>query len=337
MKDYIHGALIALVLMLAACGGGGGGGGTTDLLPPPGPAPVPTSTDYASVALAGELLTYTLDTSKLTYSYTITDSAYGLNGKSGSGTLSKNTDGSYSPSGIPNAKVVVLPNGLLLGAIREVINGATTTIPVLGMSSPVTSIAAGAGIYNFVQRSCLSGACSSSYGTIQINADATWMSCPSGNIASGCTGSTYTGTLNSLGNGRWQVLQSGAGIGTAIAFNSNGQNVLILDLKDTRAGGFGVGMLVGSTQQAMATTQTDGTWVAAGTNGGWGVFNATGTMLAQQMMNGMPSTNTTTVTFNSPWVGMATTASGGHGLLAGTGVYAYENTGGYAEIGVKLN
>lgn len=335
MNDYVRGVLIALVLMLAACGGGGGGGG--DSVQDVVPAPMPTSTDYTAMALAGELLTYTLDTTKLTYSYTITDSMYGLNGKSGSGTLTLNSNGTYSPSGIPNAVVAVLPNGLLLGAIRETINGATTTIPILGMSSPVTSIAAGAGIYNFVQRSCLSGACSSNYGTVQINPDATWTSCPSGNIATGCTGSTYTGTLNSLGGGKWQVLQAGTNIGTAIAFNSDGQNVLILDLKDTRAGGFGVGILVGSTQQAMATTQTDGTWVAAATNGAWGVFNATGTTLAYQTINGLPSTTTTTVTFNSPWAGLATAAAGGRGLLAGTGVFAYENAGGYAEIGVKLN
>ena len=119
--------------------------------------------------------------------------------------------------------------------------------------------------------------------------------------------------------------------------NSSGQNVVMLDLKDARTGGFGVGLLVGSLQQAIDTTKTDGTWVSASTTGQWGVFTASGGKINFSTINGAPSTATNTLTFNSPWIGMGTTASGGYGLLAGTGVYLYEGTGGYAELGVKIN
>lgn len=323
-----------IVLLLAGCGGSGGGSST------PAAATTTTTatpTSYTSAAMAGELLTYTLDTTNLTYSYTITDSQYGLTGKTGSGTLVKNSDGTYSPAGISNAKIAVLPNGLLLGAIRETINGTLTTIPIYGMSNPVTDLASGAATYNFVQRSCLSGVCTSYYGTFQISATGTWTSCPSGNLTTGCSGTTNSGTLNSLGSGKWQVLSGATDIGTAIMNNSSGQNVAILDLKDTRAGGFGVGVLVGSSQLSINATQTNGTWVAASTTGQWGTFSASGSNISYSMVNGLPSTATTTLTFDSPWTGMGTTTSGGHGLLAGTGVYLFENTGGYAEMGIKIN
>ena len=332
---------IGSVFVLVGCGARAGVGQDEAPGSPGGPilpaAPAPVVTTFAAVAMAGELLTYSLDATNLTYSYTITDSQFGLNGKSGSGTLVKNSDGTYSPAGISNAKVVVLPNGLLLGAIRETIGGVLTTIPIYGISNPVSDLASGAGTYNFVQRSCLSGTCTSYYGTFAIKSDATWTSCPSGNLNTGCPGSTNSGTLNSLGAGRWQVLSGGTDIGTAVVLNSSGQNVVILDLKDSRTGGFGVGLLVGSLQQAIDTTKTDGTWLSASSTGQWGVFTATGGKINFLTINGTSSTATNTLTFDSPWIGMGTTASGGHGLLAGTGVYAYENSGGYAELGVKIN
>ena len=327
---------LSFIVSLVSCGGGGGSNSVTTSAAPAA-TPVPVVTSFTAVAMPGEMLTYSLDSTNLTYSYSITDSQYGLNGKTGSGILVKNSDGTYSPAGISNAKIVILPNGLLLGAIRETISGVLTTIPIYGMSSPVSDIASGAATYNFVQRTCLSGACNSAYGTFVIKSDATWSSCPSGDITKGCLGTINSGTLNSLGAGKWQVLSGATNIGTAIMMNSSGQNVVILDLKDTRVGGYGVGFLIGSSQQAIDSTKTDGTWVAASTTGAWGVMAASGAKLSSMSVNGMASTATSTLTFDSPWIGMATAASGGHGLLAGTGVYVYENTGGYAELGVKIN
>ena len=113
--------LFGSVFVLVGCGARAGVGQDETPGSPGGPilpaAPAPVVTNFTAVAMAGEVLTYSLDATNLTYSYTITDSQFGLAGKTGSGTLVKNSDGTYSPAGISNAKVIVLPNGLLLAWI----------------------------------------------------------------------------------------------------------------------------------------------------------------------------------------------------------------------------
>jgi hypothetical protein len=315
---------LGLATLLVSCGGGSGSSDAT-------------GTKFTSVAMAGELLDYTIDTVKLTYSYTITESQFGLNGKTGSGTLVRNADGSYSPSGVPNARVVVLPNGLMLGAVRERFGAAVITVPIIGLSSPVTTLSALAADYNYIHRNCLLAVCGASHGTFRINAGGTWSSCRDGNVAAGsCTGSAATGTLESLGGGLWRVMDGSTNIGTAIGFASGGQNVIILDLKDVRPAGFGVGMLVGGQQTTMTTAQTDGTWIAGTSGGHWGVFTASGNTLTLNLLDGIPLSLPTTFTPNSPWTGLATTGAGGVGFLAGTGVYVLQTAGGDAEIGIKI-
>ncbi len=312
-----------IAALLASCGGGGGSDAS--------------GTKFTSVAMAGELLDYTIDTTHLTYSYTITESQFGLNGKTGSGTLVRNADGSYSPSGVPNARVVVLPNGLLLGAVRESFGASVVTVPIVGLSNPVTTLAAIAGDYNYIHRNCLLAVCGASHGTFQISAAGTWTSCRSGNVAAGiCAGASASGTLVSLGNGRWQVMDGSTNIGTALGFASSGQNVILLDLKDVRPGGFGVGMLVGGQQTAMTTAQTDGTWIAGTSTGHWGVFTSSGTTITVTLLDGIAVNLPTTFAPNSPWTGLATTAAGGVGFLAGAGVYVLETAGGGAELGIRL-
>jgi hypothetical protein len=318
------GALGAAAL-LVSCGGGGGDTASA------------SSTRFTSVAMAGELLDYTIDTANLTYSYTITESQFGLTGKTGSGTLVRNADGSYSPSGVPNARVVVLPNGLLLGAVRERFGASIVTVPIIGLSNPVTTLATIAGDYNYIHRNCLLSVCGASHGTFQINAGGTWSSCRNGNLAAGsCAGASAAGTLVSLGNGLWRVMDGNTNIGTAIGFNSGGQNVIVLDLKDVRPAGFGVGMLVGGQQVTMTPAQTDGTWIAGSSGGHWGVFTTSGTTITLNLLDGVAVNVATTFTPNSPWTGLATTAAGGVGFLAGTGVYVLETAGGDAELGIKI-
>lgn len=313
----------ATAALVASCGGG---------------SSTPTSgTTFTSVAMAGELLDYTIDTTNLTYSYTITESQFGLTGKTGSGTLVRNADGSYSPSGVPNARVVVLPNGLLLGAVRERFGASVITVPIVGLSSPVTTLDAIAGDYNYIHRNCLLAVCGASHGTFRIAAGATWTSCRGGNVAAGpCSGASASGTLESLGNGLWRVMDGATNIGTALGFASGGQNVVLVDLKDTRSSGFGVGMLVGGQQTPMTTAQTDGTWIAGTSAGHWGVFTASGTTITLNLLDGVPVNFPTTFTPDMPWTGLATTAAGGVGFLAGTGVYVLETAAGGAELGIKL-
>jgi hypothetical protein len=319
---------VLLAACLAALLGSCGGGGSSS----------PSGTTFTAVAMAGELLNYTIDTTNLTYTYTITESQYGLSGKTGSGTLVRNGDGSYSPSGVPNARVVVLPNGLLLGAVRERFGAALITVPIVGLSSPVTSLATLAADYNYIHRNCLLAVCGASHGTFRVGAGGTWSSCRNGNIAApgGCSGSSANGTLESLGNGLWRVMEGSTNIGTAIGFASAGQNVIILDLKDVRPGGFGVGMLVGGQQVDLTPAMTDGTWIAGTSTGHWGVFTASGTTITLTLLDGVPVNLPTTFTANSPWRGLATTAAGGIGFLAGAGVYVLETARGDAELGIRL-
>ena len=319
-------AIAGVAFTLASCGGGGS-------------SDTAAGVKYTAVAMAGELLDYTVDATNLTYTYTITESQFGLNGKTGSGTLTRNLDGSYSPSGIPNARIVILPNGLLLGAVRERFGSAIVTVPIIGLSNPVTDVAAIRGDYNYIHRNCALSVCGASHGTFQINANGTWTSCRDGNIGGGgsCAGTATNGTLVSLGNGLWRVMDGGStNIGTAIGFNSGGQNVVIVDLKDTRPGGFGIGMLVGGQQTPMTTAQTDGMWIAGSSTGNWAVFTASGANITVNVFDGIAVNATTTFTADSPWIGMATTAQGGVGFLAGTGVYVLETANGHAELGVKL-
>ena len=59
VRGHLTWLLVALGPLLASCGGGG----TSS-----------AATQYTSVAMAGELLSYTIDPVALTYSYTITES-----------------------------------------------------------------------------------------------------------------------------------------------------------------------------------------------------------------------------------------------------------------------
>jgi len=293
---------------------------------------------FTSVAMAGELLDYTLDPVNLTYTYTITDSQFGLNGKTGSGTLTRNLDGSYSPSGAPNVRIVILPNGLLLGAVRERFGTAVVTVPIIGLSNPVSTVSSLAGTYNYMHRGCVTGVCFGLVGTFTIAANGGWSSCPGANPgAAACPAGGHSGMLNPLGNGRWQVMDGSTEVGTAIGFNSGGQNVLLIDLKDQRtSGGFGIGIVVGSQQALLTAGQTDGTWIAGTTGGNWAVFTASGTTTHVSSFDGVPVDLNGSFTANAPWLGMATGSGGGVGFLAGTGVYVLETANGYAEIGVKL-
>lgn len=296
------------------------------------------STNYRSVAMAGDLIDYSLDTTNLTYGYTITESEFGLAGTTGGGTLTRNADGSYTPSGAPGSRVVVLPNGVMLGAVRERFGPVEITVPVIGLKNPVTTIDALAADYNYVQRGCASAVCSVSLGTLRIDAAGAWSSCRDGNIVAGaCTGTAASGTLEPRGTGQFR-LRSGDGtdIGTVFGFDAAGQKGLVVDLKDRRAGGFGVGLLVGGQQAAMTSTMTDGAWVAAMSSGEWILFSANGGEIAISEYGGVPVDLKVAFATNDPWAGMAKTAWGDAGFIAGSGVYMLMTLSGEIELGVKL-
>jgi hypothetical protein len=210
------------------------------------------------------------------------------------GSAARNADGSYTPSGVPNERIVAQPNGLLLGAVRERFGGdAADRRPKRTGDEPGRD-------RRRLQRRL---------------------------------GERHARVARQRAQA---VMDGSTNIGTALGFASAGQHVILLDLKDTRPAGFGVGMLVGGQQVPMTTAQTDGTWVAGTSTGHWAVFTASSNTITVNQLDGVAVNVATTLTANSPRTGMATTANSGVGFLAGAGVYVLETAGGEAELGIKL-
>lgn len=296
-------------------------------------------TRYRSVGMTGEAIDYRVDAAGRGYEYSITDSASGLAGKTGAGTLAANADGTYTPSGVVNSRVAVLANGIMLGAVRERFGDADATMPFIGLRDTVRTMAALAAQYNYVHRGCSTATtCDASYGTLRIHSDGAWNSCREGNMAAGaCTGAVDSGTLESLGDGEWRVKSAdGSVIGTATGFDGPGQKLFVLKLKDARGNGFGNGMLIGGEQGLMTAEIADGTYIAGMNNGIWFQFTGKGNEINITHLDFQPMELKLTVTPNAPWTGMTTTAWGEIGFISAAGLYLLKTPGGDLELGVKL-
>lgn len=324
-------ALVATTL-LSACGGGEGESGA-----PLGSVASPIN--FQSVATGGELVSYTVDTTSLTYSYNIIESAYGKTGAIGSGKLTRNLDGTYTPSGF-TGKIAVLESGLLLGAIYEDLNndGTKEVVPVLGVSNPVNSIADAAGTYNFVSRQCGVG-CTNFYGTVKVNTDGTWQSCVGANLAVQgytCQSSMSGGTTN-LSAGRATLTSNGVNAGSMLVFKdaASNQKVVLIDLNGATS--LGKGAIFGASQSLPASA--DGNWSYLHTDGGIGAVNVTGTSFTDVGKTGSGVSYGPTVgtlTLNQPWNGFVTTSNGALILPAGSGFYAgYFGTYSSMSVGLK--
>lgn len=309
------------VALLASCGGGD------------------EPTRYRAVGMTGDAIDYRVDTAALSYEYAITDSSSGLAGNTGSGSLTRNADGTFTPSGVDNSRVAALANGIMLGAVRERFGDADATMPFIGLRNTATTTAALAAQYNYVHRGCSTATtCDASYGTLRIAADGSWSSCREGNMAVGaCTGAVDGGTLEPLGNGEWRVRSGdGSDIGTATGWDGAGQKLFVLKLKDARGTGFGNGILIGGEQALMTAEISDGTYIAGMNNGVWFQFTGKGTEVNITHVNFLPMDLTLTVTPNAPWTGMTTTAWGEIGFISAAGLYLLKTPGGDLELGVKL-
>jgi len=275
---------------LISCGGGGGSSSTSNS----------STTSYTSAAQVGEILNFkiTNDSSgtPISYSYTITKSSFGCDLSTaschtGNGSLTKNNDGTYNMSQFPDSHLYILQNGLLFGAIQVPINGISTTVPIVGMQSPSTSIAdfadVNGGYYNFVSLECstpggVNGTCKTNMGSAQILTDGTFVSCSTFNLADqtgginsgNSTNCVYPtneskGKLISNGDGTWNIQFTNDNgttyydAGTFIAFKdpSTGQRVAIFDIKDQVKGGYGE--IVAASQLSLTTSSIVGkTWYA---------------------------------------------------------------------------
>jgi len=297
-----------------------------------------STTSFTASAGAGEILTFTVDTTALTYSYTVTASSYGLTGEAGSGTLTKNSDGSYTPSEFPTSRIQVYQNGIMVGAVTFDINGQTVNAPVVGVSSPITSVASLAGTYNFLGETCEGpmassstgvGVCNTVYGTLVIDSTGTYEACSGANLTTdtGCGAGTLTsGDVVSAGNGLFEFNRTGTAFVDVTNANyllasaaPNGQNVLIIDTNDSAVDGYGYGHLVGSTQTStIDTANAPGTWTWNANNGDSGTFDLTCSSSTE-----CASSSGANVTLGTPWAGLGTVTNvyDYYVLLAGSGVY----------------
>ena len=326
-----HLTLSIALLALAACGGGGGGGSST--------APISNGTTFQAVASEGELVSYTVDTSAMTYSYKIIESAYGKTDVTGNGKLTRNSDGTYTPSGF-NGKVAILDSGLLLGAIYEDLNndGTREVVPIIGMSNPVTSLAEAADTYNFISRQCTSS-CTNYFGTVKVNADGTWSSCVGANLAApnpSCQASA-SGAATGISSGRATLTLNGVAGGSMLIFKDpiTNQKAVLLDLNGKT--GLGKGAIFAGSQTLPANA--DGNWTYLHTNGSNGVVTVSGTGFTDsgRLSNGASyGPLSGSLTRNAPWSGFVTTDTGSIIIPAGSGLYAsYFGAKSSMSIGVK--
>ena len=343
MKKLNYFASLMLLLLIASCGGGSKSNSTSGF----------TET-YMASASAGELLSYNINTSNLTYSYTITKSSFGCEFTSaachsGSGSLIKNADGSYSPSDSPSSKIHALQNGLLVGNILLTVGGNSVRVPIVGVSKPVTTTAAMAGTYNFMTLKCDLARinCSTNHGTATISADGSYTTCAGHDIitdAAGCPNggvNNTQGNITSLGGGLWQFKSSSPLISSDnnyfLAFNApNGQTVAVIDFNDPNVYGYGQGVM--STKAATTTSGNTGTYITSSNFGD--------SDLVSVLSNNTTSTGSV-ISQNTPWDGMATVSSNaqqpGYAMLAGNGVFTYHNSSikvgniEFFQVGLKMN
>jgi hypothetical protein len=337
MRSFKCLSLFIIGLLLVGCGGSSTETAST--------SSTSTATVYNAAASEGELMEYSLDETNLTYSYKITSSAVGLDSSTRTGTLTKNADGTYTPSTATNAKVLILPNKLAIAATKLTINGVDRYTLIAGI--PTTSnvqFSDIAGTYNYVSLQCLTTACNNStgdpesaYGTFNISTSGSWVECTRSNYTaspSACAGRD-SGTLNSLGNGKFQIISGSTDMGTAMFYHSpTGQKIMVVDLKNyLGSGSYGRGMIFGVPQVAADLDGIlDGKYHWNNTLGASGWVSVVGPNYTHS------SDNTGSFTANSPWTGMVGT-TGGYGMMADEGVYMWTSNHAdhdtFLEIGTK--
>ena len=341
-----YGRLCFLVFFLVACGGGSstGGGGVSGF-----------QQSYTSSAAIGELITYAVDTQTMTYSFVVVKSQYGCElvsspCHSGNGSLVKNTDGSYTPSGSPTSRIFALKSGLLVGTIKL---GAMPETPLIGVPNPITTAAGLAGIYNYITVQCptksngLMVGCHSYYGTLSVAVTGntvTYSTCQSDDIsnpARNCGGVT-SGSGSVDAGGRWTFLRTGStSENYMVAFvANNGQKVAYIDFNDP--GGYGYGQ---ATMSEKVSLQPSG---YAANAGDWYVTSLTpgsdsSTLKTTSYADGSVSSGGT-MTLNTPWDGFLinSTDPSGKFIISGGGVFTY---GGWTDnqgrakymLGMRMN
>jgi len=318
--------ILASSLFLMGCGENGedsttsttGGDSTT---PTTGEETV-TAKEFNSSGSLGELLTYTIDTTAMTYSYEIVESEFGLEGTSGSGTLVPNQDGTYSPSDDRDIHLTLLPNTLIVGGADITVGDVDTFMLFAGVPALETGYTPAeiAGIYNYVVFECDDpldgGVCTSGYrsyyGTFEIVKLNTWQACSQGNLSDEenvlCIGGIMNGSWEDEGDGVISIKYGFTEIGKAMLLPSSaGGKVIVIDYKDRQDAGPGI--LVGVKQQDISGEDLSGKYHYNSDDGGYGdveVFDDDTYSGSYTGPDGSEQTTRGNLDANSPWEGWLT-------------------------------
>jgi len=283
-----------------------------------------TAQKFNSSGSLGELLTYTIDTTAMSYSYEIVQSEFGLQDTSGSGLLIPNQeDGTYSPYDNQDIHLILLPNTLLVGGVDVTVDDVDTFMLFAGVPALETGYTPAeiAGTYNYVVFECDdpldSGVCTSGYrsyyGTFEIDEFGTWRACGEGDLtdvtSNPCSGDIMTGNWTDEGGGIISVTYGSTEIGKVMLLPSGaGGKIIVLDFKDRQDAGPGI--LIGVKQQDISGEDLSGKYHYNSDDGGHGdveVDNAANTYSGSyNQPDGSQQTTTGSLHRNSPWEGWLT-------------------------------
>lgn len=245
-------------------------------------AGVPQGTPFNAAASLGELARYTVNLEALTYSLQITASAFGLEGTRQDGVLTANPDGTYTPSGAPAARLMVVPETLLIGAETVELAGQGRLLLFAGVPSLDSPYLAGeiAGLYNTLEYSCDKtrdpqcgeDAYFTTPGTLEVAANGTFTLCVRGdldNTAAHPCAHTQQGSLVDREDGVLAIRIGAVDIGHAMILpSSGGGKLFILDLMDTPA--TAPGLLIGVQKTPLTGAALAGTFRFTGDDGNHG-------------------------------------------------------------------
>lgn len=320
-------------LTLVGCGGEGTGN-------------TAATQTYTASAGVGEVLQFIINKTNLRYSYTVVKTSYAsagvTEGQTGTGSLtdSGSGNGSYtlgasSDSFIQGGKLLPVNDGMLAGHVQIPSIDATSHIPVLGISSPITQLASLEGTYNFQGFACnalgiadvsANPNCSTNYGTIDIDAVGNLTKCNEGSSSIVPCVSIESRTLQVIGAtpGVFDYRDGITGhAGWFFAFTAaNGQKVAILDNDDAATPRYGQAVL--STYASATSGEVSGTYFKNDNQSSEVILTINDTTYSNDL--GF----TGTIAYNTPWNGLSTfsvtdgvTTVEGMGMISGTGVYTH--------------
>ena len=340
-------ALAAVISVLTACGGGGGGGSDSGSSSNATQQSVPSPTvvqglNGTGAASAGELVWFGVSADRTRYEYRILQSEYGLAGTVRTGTLTDNGDGTYTPSGAPETNVVIFENGLILGFIKEAINGTPRVYPTLVSTTAAITLAALNDSYAYAGTACTPAGCGQFFGSLKA-ADGVVEACPGQDFSPNCT-DKITVTLNKTSEGLFQMSRNGLSAGTLTSLLNGSQKVVIADLADYRNGGLGRGMLLAVRQTRQLAGAFDGDYLSLGYFSS-GVRFASAIRVAGSNYidytvtdTGLKGKTTGSLTFNTPFNGTTIAKpSGGNpvAVVGGEGLFVAVTDSSF-EFGIKI-